>query len=177
MKILKTYLNEIILIKINNFRDSRGDFLKLYSFVELNKLKINHKCKESYISTSKKGTIRGMHYDLLSAKNSKLIYCNKGKMFDVILDIRKKSSNFGKFVTINLNEKDNKLIYIPYGFAHGFQALENQTEVLYFSSAQYNPTKERGILWNSFGCKWPITDKNKIFLSNKDKQHIDLTNK
>ena len=177
MKILKTYLNEVVLIEINNFKDVRGDFLKLYNFVELNKLKINHKCKESYISTSKKGTIRGMHYDLLSAKNNKLIFCNKGKIFDVVLDIRKKSSNFGKFVSINLSKKDNKLIYIPCGFAHGFQALENQTEVLYFSSAHYNPRTERGILWNSFGCKWPIADKNKIFLSNKDKQHRNLINK
>ena len=126
---------------------------------------------------SHKGVIRGLHYQLPPKAQGKLIRVVYGKVFDVVVDIRKNSPTFGYWVGEILTNTNKKQLWIPEGFAHGFQALENQTEVLYFSSAQYNPTKERGILWNSFGCKWPITDKNKIFLSNRDKRHIDFINK
>ena len=112
-----------------------------------------------------------MHYDTLVTKNNKLIYCNKGKIFDVVLNIRKNSKHYGKYFCIDLKGEDNKLLYVPYGYAHGFQALKNNTEVFYFSSANYNKKNERGYAWNSFGCKWPITNKNNIFLSKRDLKH------
>ncbi len=167
MKIVKSYLKDVKLIELNPVKDKRGSFLKIFQSLKFNKLNINFKMKECFISLSNKGVIRGMHYDILSVKNSKIIFCSKGKIFDVALDIRKNSPTYGKFIIIKLDQNDNKLIYIPYGFAHGFLSLKDATEVFYFSSANHNVKNERGFLWNSFGCKWPI-NKDKIILSIKD---------
>lgn len=168
MKIIRRYLNDILLIKSKKKNDLRGSFLKIFNKKILKSKNINFEIKDCFISNSKKNVIRGMHYDVLKKNNNKLIICTKGEVLDVILDIRKNSNTYGKFCKIKINENDDKMIFIPSGFAHGFQSLKNGSELLYFSSKDYVKLDERGFLWNSFGFNWPI---KKPILSKRDTLH------
>ena len=117
--------------------------------------------------TKKKGTLRGMHFQIGRYKEDKIITCLKGKIFDVVVDLRKKSKNFLKWKSFILNENSNKSLFIPKGFAHGYQSITNDTEILYFVTSKYSPKHEKGInpLSDFLNIKWPI--KKKI-ISDKD---------
>ena len=98
-----------------------------------------------------------MHYQEPPFSEDKIIICTKGKIFDVAIDLRKKSKTFGKWQSIILSCKNNKMFFIPKGFAHGFMSLEKNTEIIYFVSEFYNSKKEKGVLYNDpfFSIKWP----------------------
>jgi len=124
-------------------------------------------------SRSSKGVVRGLHYQLNPHPMGKLIKVLKGKIYDVGVDIRKKSPTFGKYYGEILSEQNKKMLYFPPGFAHGFLALEDETDVVYLCTGTYSQESERALLWNDpeIGIKWPLDGIKEIILSDKDKKH------
>ena len=156
-------VNQVKLIKYFYSKDTRGDFSKIFSKDIFYKLGFKNKVAQINISTNlKKGTIRGFHYQKKPRNDQKLIICNKGKIFDVAIDLRKKSKNFLKIYKFKLSEKKNNCLFIPKGFAHGFQSLTNNTQIIYIHSELYFKKLDSGI--NPFDknlkFKWPIKVKN-----------------
>ncbi len=175
MKIKKTKIKDLLVIKLDKFNDSRGSLTKV-----LNKKyskKFNNNCYESYISISKKGSVRGLHGQSGKYSQEKIIYCLNGKLIDVAIDIRKKSKTFGKIYTKILQENDAFALFIPKGFLHGFIALKDKTILVNYCNSPYNSKKEIGIKLNTIPANLP---KVKLFLSKKDKllpSYQDFINK
>ncbi len=167
MKIIRTKFKGLLIIKKQSYSDSRGYFRELFIQKILKK-----KFVFEYISKSKKNVLRGLHLQTKKPQG-KLITILNGKVFDVALDLRKKSKTFGKYFSIILSDKENKSIYIPEGFAHGFCVLENDT-LMHYKCTNYRDKKfEKGILWNDpkIKIKWPI---KKPIISKKDKYQKNL---
>ena len=167
MKIIKTKIKDLLIIKKETFKDKRGFLRELYRENLLSK-----KFIFEIISYSRKNVIRGLH---LQAKNSqgKYVTVLKGKAFDVAVDLRKGSKTFGQYVSIILSEKQNVSFYIPEGFAHGFCALENNTIMHYKCTKYRNAKSEVGIIWNDpvLSINWPV---KRPILSKKDKGNISF---
>ena len=160
--------NQIKLIKYFYSKDTRGNFSTIFSEDFFYKIGFKKKIAQINISTNlKKGTIRGFHYQKKPKNEQKLIICNKGKIIDVIIDLRKKSKNFLKVYKFILSDTENNCLFIPHGFAHGFQSLTNNTQLIYIHSELYFEKLDTGI--NPFDknikFKWPISVKN---LSKRD---------
>ena len=151
--------------------DLRGKFNKMFDVSKLQDLNIKFIVKESYLNTSKKDVIRGMHFQNPPHDHQKLVSCIGGKVLDVFLDIRKNSKTFGKFQSVELNESDNITVYLPKGIAHGFLALEDNSKVLYYTDSEYNRDFDTGIRWDSFGFNWGIKTPK---LSNRDEKLISF---
>ena len=158
----------IKIFKTEIFKDKRGFFREIYKKNLIKNANFIFDC----LSISKKNVLRGLH---IQTKNSqaKFLTVIKGEIFDVAVDLRKKSKNFGKYFSINLSSKNYSSIYIPEGFAHGFCCLDKENIVYYQNSNYRNKNNEIGILWNDpdINIKWPI--KNPI-LSVKDKKNFSL---
>ena len=167
MKIIKNKFKGLLIIKKNTHKDKRGYLREL--FVEK---KIKKKFVFDIMSFSKKGVLRGMHFQTANPQG-KYLTVLRGSIFDVVVDLRKKSKTFGKYFSIILNEKKNTSIFVPEGFAHGFCTLENNTIMLYKCTNYRNKKAENAIIWNdeSLNIKWPI---KKPILSKKDKQNISF---
>ena len=165
MEIKKTIFKNLIEIKFKKYVDSRGSLIKIFN--KSNSKKFSNKCYESYISVSKKGSFRGMHSQKGRHAQDKLIYCVKGKILDIALDLRKKSKTYGKIYKKTINSSTSIAILIPKGFVHGVIALENQTVVITYCSNPYNFKKEFGIRPDSLPFHKP---KIKLIISKKDKK-------
>ena len=167
MIIKKTEFNDLFVIENTPVKDTRGLFSRVFCKKELSEI-----CHKEFVQINhsvnfKKGTIRGMHYQIAPFSESKLIRCIQGSVFDVAVDLRKKSPTFLKWFGIVLSKDNWKMIFIPEGFAHGFQKLEDNTELLYHHTEYYSPQHERGINFNdpTIDIKW----KNKpLIYSEKD---------
>lgn len=150
---------------IHNFNneDLRGEFIKVYSEEVFQHHRLPFEVKETYYSISKKNVIRGMHFQTPPCEHEKLVHVIKGSVLDVVLDLRKESNTYGQYISVYLDEKEKKALYIPKGFAHGFKSLEDDTVMLYQVSFGYVPECDKGIRWNSFGFDWktdnPIVSK------------------
>ena len=168
MNINSTKFKDLKLLKFKKFSDLRGDVIKILN--KKNK-SIKFRCHESYISSSKKGTIRGLHGQTGKFSQAKIIYCIKGKALDVAIDLRKNSKTFGKVFKKIISSKNLLGVLIPKGFVHGVVILENNTILINFCSSEYNPKKEFGINIKSINLKFP---KMKLYISNKDKNLIEL---
>ena len=167
MKLIKTKFKDLLVFEKKYFTDNRGYFLELY------KRKIIKKdFPFTCISYSKKNVIRGLH---LQTKNTQAKYVSvlKGKILDVVVDLRKNSKTYGKNFKIILSEKNSKSLYIPEGFAHGFCGLEKENYMLYSCSNYRDKESEIGIIWNdkNLKIKWP---KIKAIISKKDKNNISF---
>jgi len=136
-------------------RDSRGMFIKIFHKPEFKKLGLNTDFREDYYSVSKKGVLRGLHFQNPPSALSKLIFCVEGDILDAVVDLRKKSGTFGKAFTLKISTRKANMLYIPEGCAHGFYAISEKVVMLYKTSAVYSPAQDAGILWNSAGIKWP----------------------
>lgn len=137
-------------------QDFRGTFFKSFqesSFIE-NGLETNF--KEDFCSRSKKGVIRGLHFQVPPKDHAKMIYCLSGSVFDVGLDLRVDSPTYGQFITQELSADDGQVLYLAKGIAHGFQALTDDAVLVYKVSSEYSPDHDKGIHWNSAGIPWPI---------------------
>ena len=155
----KTNLEDAYVIELEKIEDERGFFARVWDSKKFLENNLNPNIVQCNISQSKlKGTIRGLHYQKNPFEENKLIRCTKGKIFDVLLDLRPKSKTFKKYGGFELSEDNHKMVYVPEGFAHGFQTLENNTEVFYQVSQFYTPNSENGIRWNdpAFKIKWPL---------------------
>ena len=167
MKFTKSKILDCQIIKSEVIEDNRGIFVKNFNKEIFIKNNINESFEESYFSRSKKGVIRGMHFQNPPNEISKLIFCSEGEILDVFLDIRTSSKTFGKFDTIKISSENGIHVYLPKGIAHGFQVLSDFATVHYLQSGSYNNLSDSGIMWNSFGMDWPIKDP---VLSNRDKK-------
>lgn len=164
----KLHIEEVILIKPKVFEDERGFFLEAFKKSEFESFGIKYDFVQDNHSKSKKGVLRGLHYQLYPKAQGKLVRCLKGKIWDVAIDIRKNSPTYKKWVGVELSEENKFMLFIPPGFAHGFLALED-SEVFYKATHEYDKDLDGGIIWNDkeLNIAWPI-DKEPI-LSEKDK--------
>ena len=174
MKFFETELKGSYIIELEKLEDERGFFTRIWD-----KKKIQDKgldsdlVQMSFSFTKKKGTLRGMHFQKKPFEETKLVRCTRGKIFDVIIDLRPESNTYKKWIGVELKSDNLKMLYIPEGFAHGFQTLEDDTEVFYQMSNWFSPEHVRGIRWNdpSFQIKWPLPVEN---ISDKDKTWKDF---
>ena len=176
LNIKNTNFEGLFIIEPNIFEDNRGSFSRIFcenelsSILDFNIKQINHSV------TSKRGTIRGLHFQYEPNSEIKMIKCVKGSVFDVVVDIRRNSETFLKVFSIELSEFNNKIIFIPKGFAHGFQALEDDTELIYLHSSLYKPSNEGALnpVDKILDITWPEDISN---ISEKDKNHPFITDK
>lgn len=152
-------LPEIIIIEPQLFQDDRGFFMEMYHQEKFQKAGIKDRFVQDNRSLSRRGTIRGLHYQL-GRPQGKLIWALSGEVFDVAVDIRKRSPTFGKWVGITLSGGSKRGLYIPPDFAHGFCVLSAEAEFFYKCSDFYSPKDERCIRWNDpdLAIDWPIND-------------------
>ena len=157
------------------YKDSRGLFFESWNMSNFNEI-ISSKSKfvQDNQSISRKGVLRGMHYQLPPMDQGKLVRCSNGSVFDVIVDIRKRSNTFSFWAGINLNSLDNKQLWIPPGFAHGFLTLEENSIFEYKVTNYWSREHERSLIWNdaTIGIDWP--DFDKVYLSQKDSESKNL---
>jgi len=163
----KLELPEVILITPKTFQDDRGFFFETYQDSDFKANGIDVNFVQDNHSMSKKGVLRGLHYQINPKAQGKLVRVVSGKIYDVVVDIRQGSPNFGKWVSVELSAENRNLLWVPAGFAHGILALEDNTELLYKVTDYYSPGNDRSILWNdsAIGIKWPISKPD---LSEKD---------
>ena len=162
MKLEKTEIKDVFLIKNFIQEDNRGTFIKTFNFSSLNSHGINFSVKENYYSVNKKNVIRGMHFQLPPFEHKKIVYVSYGKILDVVIDLRKNSPTFLKSISFNIDSNKYDSIYIPRGCAHGFKSLENNTIVNYLVETEYKRNSDSGIKFDSFNFDWGKVNKNLI---------------
>jgi len=159
MKFIETPLAGAYVIELDRNDDERGFFARSFCRREFEAHGLNVEVAQCNISyNERRGTLRGIHYQIRPHAEAKTIRCTSGAMFDVLLDLRPKSPTSKQWFGIELSAANYKMVYIPEGVAHGFQTLADRTEVLYQISEFYSPEAARGIRWNdpAFGIKWPL---------------------
>ena len=147
MKINKTFIKDLLILEPQLFKDERGFFYESYNKNNLDKI-INIVFVQDNESKSNKGVIRGLHFQRPPFEQAKLVRCVSGKIFDVAVDLRKNSKTYGKSFSVELSSENNKQLFVPRGFAHGFQVLSEIAIVNYKVDNYYNPKSESGIIWN-----------------------------
>ncbi len=169
MNIIATEFKGLYIIEPRVFADKRGYFFESYNQNILNLNKLSFTSLQDNESFSTGNVVRGLHYQLNPMAQAKLIRVIKGHIRDVVLDIRKGSSTYGKWKSVNLDSGSKKQLYIPRGFAHGFSVLSDEAIILYKCDNYYSPEHERGIAFNdpSLSIDWGI-DPGKINVSDKD---------
>ena len=177
MKISKLTIPGCFLIEPNVFIDNRGSFVKTYHADVFGEHGVSFEFKEEFYSCSAKGVLRGMHFQAPPAEHDKIVYCPKGLVLDVILDIRSESPTFGTFLCFELSGINARQLFIAKGVAHGFLSLEDDSMMIYKTSSVYSPDLDRGLLWDSFGFNWgldnpQISDRDKSFPSFSQKMNI-----
>ena len=166
MNVIQTPLPGVFLIEPKVFSDDRGFFLETWNAARFAEAGIALPFVQDNHSRSKRGVLRGLHYQQPNPQG-KLVRCTRGAIFDVAVDIRAGSPNFGKWYGAELSEKNLKMLWVPPDFAHGFCALTDDADVLYKCTAPYDGKADRSILWNdpAIGIEWPVSDP---LLSPKD---------
>ena len=174
MQLEKTFIDGLNILHYEKYLDHRGFFCKPINNEALKLCDFDKVNYESFFSVSKKNVIRGMHLQTNPKNLKKFIYLANGSVLDVILDVRPQSLTFGKYYTITLDLYRPLIISIPYGCAHGFLSLEENSIITYFQSGIYDKVNDTGIKYDSFGFEWPV--KNPI-VSSRDmhlKNFIDF---
>ena len=154
MEIKQIPLSGAKLITLPAFTDDRGLFVKTFHDTTLLRAGIDFKLKESYFSISRKDVIRGMHFQLPPHGHSKIVFCPKGAILDVIVDLRKDSPTYGRYHAEELSEDNHHAYFIPEGFAHGFKALTEGAMTYYLVSSEYEKESDTGVRWDSLGFDW-----------------------
>lgn len=171
----ETRLKGVFVIEPEMLTDERGAFARIFCQNEFKNHGLNPIISQSSVSiNTKKLTLRGMHFQKSPHAEAKLVRCSQGLIYDVIVDLRPTSPTFKAWTAIEISAHNKKMIYVPEGFAHGFQTLEDNTEVIYQMSQFYSPDHSDGFRWNdpSFNIEWP--DKPKV-ISSKDQDYPDFT--
>ena len=171
MNIEDTFINGLKIIHLDKFLDERGSFLKVFNFETYKEFGLETEYLESYFSISAKYVIRGMHFQVPPYDHTKLVYVSRGMILDVVLDIRRSSTTYKQFYSIQLNEKKPCVLYIPPGCAHGFKSLKEDSIVNYLQTSEYNKECDSGILWSSFGMYW---GEGSFIISNRDRQFMEF---
>lgn len=170
----ETFLKGAFLIDIEPVCDERGLFARSWCQREFQQNGISCEFVQCNISSNnKKGTLRGMHFQEAPYAEAKLVRCTRGAIYDVIIDLRPESTTFLKWYAVELSEYNRKALFIPEGFAHGFQTIADTSEVFYQMSEFYHPDYARGVKWNDpvFGIDWPEDIR---IISEKDQEYPDF---
>jgi dTDP-4-dehydrorhamnose 3,5-epimerase len=171
----ETALRGAFVIEPERLEDQRGFFARVWCARELEAHGLDARLVQCSISFNKrKGTLRGMHYQVAPAAETKLVRCTAGAMLDVIIDLRPDSPTFTRHVAVVLSPENRKTVYVPAGFAHGFQTLADDTEAFYQMSEFHSPGHARGVRWDdpAFGIRWP--DDERIIVE-RDRTYPDFT--
>jgi dTDP-4-dehydrorhamnose 3,5-epimerase len=163
----QTDIPEVILIEPRVFKDARGFFLESFKASPFVEAGITERFVQDNHSRSAKGTLRGLHYQVEPYAQGKLVRVTRGRVWDVAVDLRPESPTFRKWVADELSADNFRMLYIPAGFAHGFVALEDETDFLYKCTAEYDVASERGIRWSDpdLAVPWPVEE---AFVSERD---------
>ncbi|MBK6687058.1 MAG: dTDP-4-dehydrorhamnose 3,5-epimerase [Deltaproteobacteria bacterium] len=166
MKVIKTDLPEVLVLEPKVYGDDRGFFLETYHRQRYRDVGVDVDFVQDNHSKSAQGVLRGMHWQV-ARPQAKLVWCISGKIYDVAVDVRPGSPNFGKWTGVELDSDNKRQIYVPAGFAHGFCALSEGVQIIYKCSDLYDPSDEGGVIWNdpAIGIRWPISEP---VLSTKD---------
>lgn len=170
----ETKLKGAYIVELEPREDERGFFARSFCRQEFEEHGLNPAIVQNNISFSKKkGTLRGMHYQVAPYEETKLVSCTRGAIYDVIVDLREDSPTYCQWLAVELSAEKYKMLYVPAGFAHGYQTMEDNTVVSYQVSEFYQPESERGVRWDdpAFRIEWPIKQP---VISSKDKSHIDF---
>lgn len=168
-----TKLEGAYLVEIERLGDQRGFFARWWCQKEFENHGLSSRLVQANVScTKKKGTLRGMHYQTAPHEEAKLVRCTKGAIYDVIIDLRPQSATFKEWIGVELAMGTYRMLYVPEGFAHGFQTLEDDAEVTYQVTQFYHPQSERGVRYDdpAFGITWPLAVE---VISDKDKSWPD----
>lgn len=159
MRVISTELDGVVIIEPKVFNDSRGYFLESHNQGRYQDIGIKADFVQDNLSFSKRGTLRGLHYQY-PRPQAKLVQVLKGEVFDVVVDIRQGSTSFRKWLGTYLSDKNNRQLFIPEGFAHGFCVLSDEALFFYKCSDFYNPVCEGGVLWSDpdLNIDWPVND-------------------
>ncbi|RMF59153.1 MAG: dTDP-4-dehydrorhamnose 3,5-epimerase [Calditrichaeota bacterium] len=173
MKVIPTRLQGVMIVEPAVYRDERGFFLETFHGQKYAAEGLPERFVQDNHSHSKQGVLRGLHYQLKQPQG-KLIYVVQGEIFDVAVDIRKESPDFGKWVGVILSSENKRQLYIPPGYAHGFYVLSETADVIYKCTDFYAPKDEYGLLWSDpqIGIDWPI--QKGPLLSEKDRHYPTL---
>ena len=173
MQIIQTKIPEVIVLEPRVFSDSRGFFLETYNERGFQELGITERFVQDNQSHSKKGILRGLHFQIENAQG-KLVRVVQGEIFDVAVDLRPDSATYGKWAAARLTSINHHMIWIPKGFAHGFYTLSHTADVAYKVTDFYSPQYERTLLWNDpdLAIDWPL--EGEPILSDKDRAGVSL---
>jgi len=171
----ETKLRGSFIIELERLEDQRGFFARGWCKKEFESHGVKSSLVQANISMNKeRGTLRGMHYQTSPYIETKLVRCTRGSVYDVIVDLRQDSSTYKQWLGVKLTSDNYRMLYVPKGFAHGYQTLEDNTELFYHVSEFYTPTAERGVRYNdsAFAISWPLEVQ---VISDKDKSWPDYT--
>jgi dTDP-4-dehydrorhamnose 3,5-epimerase len=174
MKFIETKLKGAFLVEIERLTDDRGFFGRSWCRKEFDDHGLNSRIVQANVSFNrKKGTLRGMHYQIAPFQESKLIRCTRGAIFDVIIDLRSDSPTYKQWTGVELTADNYTMFFVPEDFAHGFQTLADETEITYQVTQFYTPGSERGIRFDdrAFGIQWPL---DVTVISDKDRTWPDF---
>lgn len=174
MEFLKTKLHGVFEIRIEAKPDERGFFARTWCRQEFEVQGLAENLVQCSLSFNKrKGTLRGMHYQVAPCEETKLIRCTQGAIYDVVLDLRPKSTSFTDWVAVELTAERHNMIYVPQGCAHGFLTLEDRSEVIYQMSQFQDADSARGVRWDdpAFRIKWPAKVE---VISERDRNYPDF---
>jgi dTDP-4-dehydrorhamnose 3,5-epimerase len=175
MRFILTNLKGAYILEPEKLEDERGFFARTWCQQEFSERGLDANLVQCSISFNKKrGTLRGMHFQLPPLAETKLVRCTQGAIYDVIIDLRQDSETFLQWVGVELTAENRKAFYVPKGFAHGFQTLEDNTEVFYQISEFYAPECARGLRWNdpTFNITWP---QPVSVISERDRNYEDYS--
>jgi len=170
----ETELPGAFVIELQKYEDERGFFARCWCQQEFESHGLNPRTVQGNISFNKvKGTLRGMHYQVAPHAETKLVRCTRGAIYDVIIDLRRESPTYKRYVSEVLSSTNYKALFIPEGCAHGFQTLEDNSEVFYQMSEFYSPEHQRGLRYNdpAFRINWPI---EATVISDRDRNYEDF---
>jgi len=170
----ETPLKGAYLIELEKREDERGFFARSWCETEFKDHGLNARIAQCNVSLNlKKGTLRGMHYQIKPFEESKLVRCTRGALYDVIIDVRRESPTYREHLGVELTPDNGLMLYVPEGFAHGFLTLKDETEVFYQISEFYAPDSARGVRWDdpAFHIPWPAEVK---VISDRDRSYPDF---
>ena len=170
----ETKLKGAFVIEIEEFKDDRGFFARTWCKREFSSHGLKSDLAQCSVSFNHKaGTLRGLHYQADPYQEAKLVRCSAGAIYDVIVDLRRESNTYTGWIATELDARNHRMVYVPEGFAHGFQTLEDDTEVVYQISEFHEPDYAKGIRWNdpALGIQWPTADR---IISTRDAAYPDF---
>ncbi len=169
----ETKLAGVYIIEPERLSDERGFFARTWCQREFDAYGLNSRLAQCSLSFNlKRGTLRGLHYQIEPHAETKLVRCTLGSLYDVVVDLRPASPTYRQWLPVELSADNHRMLYVPPGLAHGFQTLVDQTEVFYQICEFYHPESARGVRWNdpTFNIHWPLPDP---ILSEKDRTYPD----